>query len=479
MRGQLSVEARLRQANTRLTNENKKLRLENKAQKERIEFLEAKTENLELQIKALQKIVFGRKHDGNKNDDDKTPKPPRSISSYRRPIPKPEEITKEESYFIDTCPDCGTFLIDKVILVRYIVDIILPYLNEQSGVLETPARIVIKQAIEKGWCPNCQAWHTAELPDHSPPVKNNEVLLGDEIKKFVSFQSNIIRDTYTQIQDELIGLYNIKISQGEIASILGKTSNKLSPEYERLKKRVRKSKGCHLDETGWQTKGEKNYVHINAPTDSNEVVFLIGRTRGKGNSIELVGEDYKGVVISDFLGNYKNMPGDHQGCWSHLLRMTRDLKNNSNLEEYKRDFISKIHIKLKGVFEDAETIKEEPFDLEKRQSYLPSLYQRIEQIAEEIYSFRESPKKLTDIANLILKYKKELFTAITHDGIPLTNNKAEQGLRHLVLKRKNSFGTQSENGNKTLEINLSVLLSLWRQSKADFWPRFRELMARQ
>ena len=93
-----------------------------------------------------------------------------------------------------------------------------------------------------------------------------------------------------------------------------------------------------------------------------------------------------------------------------------------------------------------------------------------------IYNFKESPKKLTDIANLILKYKKELFTAVTHDGIPLTNNKAEQGLRHLVLKRKNSFGTQSEDGNKTLQINLSVLLSLWRQNKTTFWLRFRELM---
>lgn len=476
MRGQLSIEARQRGIITRLTNDNKKLR-------DRVKELEklhledrAAIEELKLQVQALQKIVFGRKHDGNK-DDDQTPKHPRDKSSYRRSIPKPEEITKEETYSINMCPDCGTFLISKLVLVRYIVDVLLPFINEETCTIETPAKTVTRQTIEKGFCPKCRCWHTADLPDHSPPAKNNEVLLGQGIKEFVVFQANIIRDTYTQIQDELSGLYNIEISEGEIARMLDKTGTKLSPEYERLKERVKQSRGCHLDETGWQTRGEKNYCHINAPTDSNEVVFLIGRTRGKGNSVELVGENYKGVVISDFLPNYKNMSGDHQGCWAHFLRMTRDLKNNLNLEESKRDFVLQVHIKLKNIFADLKTILAEPFDLETRQSYLPNLYRRIEEVAEDIYHYDQPLKKLTDIANLMLKYKRELFTCVTHDGIPPENNKAEQGLRHLVLKRKNSFGTQSEKGNKTLEINLSVLLSLWRQNKTAFWPKLRELMA--
>lgn len=477
MRGQLSVEARQRGVITRLKNENKRQREEIKLLKAENKALKERVETLEIQFKELQKAVFGRQHDGNRNDDNKTPKPPRDKSSYRRPIPEPHEITKVEKYSIDACPDCGTFLISKIALVRYIVDILLPYMNKESGHIETPAKTVTKQTVEKGWCPRCGIWHTAKLPDHSPPVKDNEVLLGSGIKKFIAFQKNIIRNTYTQIQDELIGLYNIEISQGEIANILEKASTKLSPQYECLKERVKKSRGCHLDETGWQTGKNKNYVHINAPTDSNEVVFLIGRTRGKGNSIELVGEDYEGVVISDFLPNYKNMPGYHQVCWAHFLRMTRDLKNNGNLEENKRAFVLQIHAELKGIFSDLKTILAEPFNPEIRESYLPNLYRRIEGTAAQIYQYGQSPKKLIDIANLMLKYKQELFTCVTHSGIPPENNKAEQGLRHLVLKRKNSFGTQSENGNKILEINLSVLLSLWRQSKEAFWPRFREMMA--
>lgn len=478
MRGQLSIEARQRGIITRLKNENRRLRARIVVLEQGRKEDKAAIETLALQLKELQKIVFGRKHSGDKDDEDKTPKPPRSKSSFRRPIPKPEEITDDEKYSIEACLDCGTPLTLKTVLVRYIIDILLPHQNEQTGHIEAPAKTVVKQTIERGWCPKCRKWHTASFPSHSPPVKNNEVLFGPGIKEFIAFQTNIIRDTYTQIQAQLSSLYDIEISQGEIANILEKTGVKLSPEYERLKKRVKQSRGCHLDETGWQTRGEKNYVHINAPTDSNEVVFLIGRNRGKGNSTELVGEDYQGTVISDFLPNYKNMPGggDHQGCWSHLLRKTRDLKNNQNFEENKRSFTLKIHIKLKGIFADTKAIVSGQFSLKEREEQLPGLYRRIEDTAKDIYNFKESPKKLTDIANLILKYKHELFTCVTHEGIPLDNNKAEQGLRHLVLKRKNSFGTQSENGNKTLEVNMSVILSIWRQDKTTFWPKFHELM---
>jgi len=257
MRGQISVEARLRGSITRLKKTNKKQQAEIVLLKKENAELKERVETLEVQFKQLQTLIFSRKHSGEKNDDNKTPKPPRDNSSYRRPIPKPEEITKIESYSINDCPECNTSLILKTEIVRYIVDILLPTISPETGLVETPSKTVTKQKIQKGYCPKCQCWHIAKLPVHSPPAKDNEVVLGPGIREFISFQSNIIRNTYTQIKDELTGLYNIEISQGEIANILEKTSHKLAPEYECLKERVKQSRGCHLDETGWQTKKEK------------------------------------------------------------------------------------------------------------------------------------------------------------------------------------------------------------------------------
>ena len=56
----------------------------------------------------------------------------------------------------------------------------------------------------------------------------------------------------------------------------------------------------------------------------------------------------------------------------------------------------------------------------------------------------------------ILKLESALWTFITTPGVEPTNNFAERLLRAFVLWRKNSFGTQSERGNRFVERMLSV-----------------------
>ena len=73
-------------------------------------------------------------------------------------------------------------------------------------------------------------------------------------------------------------------------------------------------------------------------------------------------------------------------------------------------------------------------------------------------------------------YKNQLFTCLEYENADATNNKAEIKLRHLVLKRKMSFGTKTKKGDRTLEINLSVLLSLWWQNRKDFFFNFNRLL---
>ena len=49
---------------------------------------------------------------------------------------------------------------------------------------------------------------------------------------------------------------------------------------------------------------------------------------------------------------------------------------------------------------------------------------------------------------------------MNHKGIPIDNNKAERALRHLVIKRKISFGSKTQRGAETTSILASVILSL-------------------
>jgi len=477
MRGQQSVEARLRQANTRLKNENKKLRAGNKFLKEKVRILEAQVENMSLQIKELQAIIFGKKK--NKDEDssdvsDSSPKKPRTKDSFRRVVPNENEITDKETLSINACPDCGSFLVQRKTVTRYIEDIALPYLNTTTGLICSPNKEVMKQIFEKGYCPKCKHWHTASLGGNSPPITNGEVVLGDGIRKYICYKTYVLRLTYQQIQDELKDLYDIKISDGEIANILDETSkSKLKIPYEQLLKRIQESPINHMDETSWPTRDEKTFAWVMTPVKSEEAVFAVGKTRGKGIAENLLGKNWSGVKISDCYGAYKNLNGDHQICWAHIIRKARDLARNQTLTEGKRSFAEDIYRGLQGIYHELKVALQNRIDKPKSTLEFKT---KTMKIVKTILSNTLAPKKLTDLAKLMTKYLDELFTCLKHDNVPAENNKAERKLRHLVLKRKNSFGAKTDKGNKTFSINASVMLSLWWNDRANFWPKFNELM---
>lgn len=479
MRKQLSIEVRLRQSNTRLKNENKKLRERVKYLEEENKLLKSQVETLTLQVKELQIIIFGKKKnkDGGSNNSDSPSKKPRTKESFRRTVPRENEVTKEETYDIDTCPGCGSFLVRKKKVVRYIEDISLPYLNTPTGLICSPNKEITKQTFEKGYCNECKCWHIAKETGISPPTINNEVALGTGIKKYICYKTYILRLTYQQIQEELKDLYDIKISDGEIANILDATSqNKLKIPYEQLLQRVRKSSANHMDETSWNTKGEKTFAWVMAPVESKEAVFVVGKTRGKGVAEDLLGESWSGVKITDCYSAYKNLSGDHQVCWAHIIRKARDLAQNQTLEENKRKFADDIYHNLQKIYHELKVAIQKGIDKQNSLKSISNFKLKTMKVIKAVLRFANAPKKLTDLAKLMHKYLDELFTCLKYNNVPAENNKAEQKLRHLVLKRKNSFGTKTDKGNETFSINASVLLSLWWNDRSNFWPKFNELM---
>lgn len=65
---------------------------------------------------------------------------------------------------------------------------------------------------------------------------------------------------------------------------------------------------------------------------------------------------------------------------------------------------------------------------------------------------------------------------ITNPDVPCDNNKAERGLRHLALKRKNSYGSKTQRMSNHMSVLYSVLLFLWWKSKLTFFQEFAQLL---
>jgi hypothetical protein len=65
----------------------------------------------------------------------------------------------------------------------------------------------------------------------------------------------------------------------------------------------------------------------------------------------------------------------------------------------------------------------------------------------------------------ILKLRQALWTFVRHEGVEPTNNTAERAIRPGVLGRKGSFGTQSAEGSRFVEVMMTVVATLKQQHR--------------
>ena len=79
------------------------------------------------------------------------------------------------------------------------------------------------------------------------------------------------------------------------------------------------------------------------------------------------------------------------------------------------------------------------------------------------------PTPLSRIKISLQKNTEHYFTFLKYPTIPIDNNKAERALRHLVIKRKISFGSKTQRGAETTSILASVIMSLkWNEPNTWF-----------
>jgi len=448
----------------------RQLKAENKQLKQELidqrKYFESIIERQAAQIEELQTMVFGRKPKSGLEAKVKTAvvKQARTNSSYRRPLPPASAITSEEHHVIANCHRCGHELIDKTEAIRYEEDIELAALNPQLS-----SKKVTRHTIETGWCSKCGQNSSAK------DLRGQVVTIGPNVRSLIVYLVVQSDQTYSQVIDLLWQLYRFSINSGEIAHILAARRKDYLPTYEQLKSSVRAGP-AHMDETSWPIRSEKGsgYAHVMVSANTDDVIFKLADSRGKGNSKTLVGKNYQGIGITDRYSGYKHLfiSGHHQICWAHLHRNARDITHLECLGKTKLKHVTKFYDGLARVYADIRRFQSEPFETTKRQEQANQL---LEQIKKLCMPHKLDPKKLIDLKAGILEYRNCLFLCLTIDGIPADNNKAERALRRLVIKRKKSFGVKTMKGARTMEVLLSVCQSLYNRDKDNFLPMLHEL----
>lgn len=292
-----SLEAQLKQALEQLSQVSEQLRVA----QARI----AELEKLKTPQPAFVKATKKHAQEGEK----KTRKKREAHLNRARPRAVPTQIIHHR---VVNCPQCDLRLGGiSLARIREVIDVPLP----------APVQVT-HHRIYQGWCTGCQRWHEAPLDVHEQVLGQGRI--GVRLASLIATLRTVMRLPIRQIQGYLLTVHAMKMSVGEIVELLHRITEHMQPQLDRLKLAMRASPAVQADETGWRENGQNGYIW----TASTPTIRYYEYHHSRGGEVvkKLIGQDYGGVLGSDFYAGYHIHQGLHQRCWVHFLRDGHELK---------------------------------------------------------------------------------------------------------------------------------------------------------
>ena len=436
-----------REKNQKLTEDLRRLKSDLDREKEKRQTLENELEKTKKQRDRYRDMLFKRKTRGEQaqtiSEEAKASVPKRNRGGQKghnyHGYKRPNRVTQKKRLYLSKCPDCDTRLNRaKGAYVHHVEDIPAPeYLKTN----------VTKYEIEKQWCPCCSRIKRVRPAEVIPRSR-----YGIHTVLYILIQKYNAKSSLQAIADSLDMIFDLKISKGGIVAILRKTQQHLGPEYDQLLKKLRAAKIKHADETGWRIEGLNHWIW---GFFTNDIAYYrIEESRGKGVPEKVLDScNESDILVRDDYASYAKLPVQHQSCWAHLLRKSREAKQ---YEKASND-VKQLHHELKAIFKRLQKIQTQDFDFSKRKKQHSSIQQQLELIMQRSYVSVDAKEIQTRISN----QGSNLITAILSEShVPLTNNLAERQLRPLVVMRKMSGGSKTFDAAQIHMTIMSVLESI-------------------
>lgn len=300
---------------------------------------------------------------------------------------------------------------------------------------------------------DCGATTRARLP-HGVPTGQ----FGPRVQALVGVFGGAYRLSKRASQGLLADVFRIRMSLGMVSKLERRTSAAVAHPVAQAVDHVQHAPVAHADETGWRENKMKAWLWVAATT--TVAVFLIRARRSAEVARELLGA-FAGHLVTDRFGSYNFVDAERrQVCWAHLLRDIEAFRAfgaraealADKLQKAARALIRDHHRARDGTMTRAEFRK-------KAQNHRRAI------LAALASGRGYARSEVAGVCTEIYKLRAALFTFVDHEGVEPTNNHAEQLLRHAVIWRKTSFGTDSAVGSRFVERMLTVVMSLRLQKR--------------
>ena len=229
----------------------------------------------------------------------------------------------------------------------------------------------------------------------------------------------------------------------------------MAAPVEELRRYVRDADSAHIDETSWWQGRDKAWLR--GAVTNLVTVFTVATSRGAGVAKDLLGTDRRKVVISDRFKGYTWIKR-RQFCWPHLDRDFQAMADRGGesaevgrlLLGHSERLFAWWH-RVRGGTMARATLRAN--------------------VAVVRFSFREDMRRGSECGcartagtcRELLAGETRLWTFVRVEGLEPTSNDAERALRHGVISRKLSGGTDGEAGSRFAERILTVVATCRQQ----------------
>jgi hypothetical protein len=427
--------------------ENERLKQDNERLRQLVSKLQEQVEQLQREA-ARQAAPFRRKDKDRKPPDQRRPpgRPPGHPPAFRQ---VPDHVDEHLTVPLDACPQCGGPVSAVQEEEQYIED--LPPVRPH----------VTRLVTHTGLCAQCGEVRSTHPRQVSTATGAAKVHLGARALSLAALLNKQLGLPTRPTCRVLEALSGLRLTPGGLVQALHRVADKAKGSFLELVAGLRSQPTVYVDETSWWVGGPR---WLWAFTTEDRTIYCVEESRGRDVVLNVLGDHFGGVLVSDCLASYENLPYITHKCYAHHFKAIAQARDRKPPEQqiFFKDLSDLLHAAmrlacLRGDLPPPEVIR---------------IRQYLDRRADELLTPVRSDPDEQRVANRLRKRRHCLFTFLDHPGVDATNNRAERALRPAVIARKLSCGNKTEAGKRTWEI-LASLGATCRQRGTDLVEHLR------
>jgi len=294
-------------------------------------------------------------------------------------------------------------------------------------------------------------------------------LVGPMLAALIVCLAMRMRMSRPRIQEFLNDWLGLWLGKGTIDKCIHEVGRAAEPIEEQMVEDVRRAELLHADETSWKEKAVLFWLCVFSTT--TVTLFVIGKRRAQIDRV--LGKIFPGWLMSDGLKAYRKFL-KRLRCWGHLDRKAKGLAES--LDAVAREFGKQVLEVLKILMDEVyEARKKPPGTVDIRQTHSSIVDAFMETCRQYSDSSHEKTRAL---AKEFLYDWEAIWAVLSNPHLPLTNNEAEQLLRHWVICRRISYGTRTPQGSRVVALLASVIETC-RKRNASPWLFLADVLAKR